>query len=450
MTIRSALVSAMLVATVGSAPRPPASALTNALDSYLIARVAHRTFSGVVLVARDDRVLFERAYGDADYEANVPNGTATIFRIASMTKPLVATAALALAARGTLRLDASICSLLDSCPPGWDRVTVANLLQLSSGIPDAFDRVAAVPPASLPDAVNAAIAQIGPEKLRPAFTPGSKSEYSNFDYLLLGYALARAMRESWLAVLQQTLLTPASMNATQYDDPWRVIPGRARGYRVENGELKNTKYEDDGALSAGGLLSTARDLLRFLQIFQTDRIAPAPLRAEALTPNAQGFGYGWQIAQFFGKTAIDFTGGTNGFSSNFSYYPADRLSVIVLSNIENAGAKGLSCDVGAIVHGIAPRNRAFSFAAVSAAAAASVAGTYASADGTLRKLIAGADGLTYQSSNSPAPQPLLGNGDRSYVLAEHPDVVIDVSSDAGQISVTSCGQALFTGKRLPA
>lgn len=413
-------------------------------SAYLDARTRNGTFSGVVLIARGSEVIFERAYGDADYESVTPNRIDTRFRIASLTKPLVATAALALAARGRLDLDASICTVLRVCTDAWRPATLRELLSLSSGIPDLFGSVAAVAPAALPDAVDAAVRAATPKSLQLEFVPGSKSEYSNFDYLLLGYALQVRGGASWMDVLQRSVFDPAGMRATQYDDPWPIVPGRARGYRIVSGHLENTKYEDDGALSAGGLLSTARDLNEFIAAYQNDRLIPAALRAQATVPNASAFGYGWQITSFFGARVEDFTGGTNGFSGNISYYPADRLTVVVLSNIENVGAKGIACDLGALMHDKDPRDRSLDFAPVRAAS--QLSGTYVDATGKLRIFTRDERGLHY-AAGSGSPQDLIGDGPNTFALAEHPDVVIDASPDGGSVRSTSCGELLFEAKR---
>ena len=424
----------------------PPTAAAERIDRYLAGRASAGTFSGAVLVATGNRIIFERAYGSANYEDGTPNATTTLFRIASMTKPLVAAAALVLASRGRLDLDASICASVRPCPLGWQPVTLRNLLTFTSGIPDLFSSVAAVPPSQLPDAVNAAISSTKKETLSLTAPPGTRTEYSNFDYLLLAYAIQRSSRQSWLEAVTDLILTPAGMTSTRYDDALELVRGRARGYIIAGTRIENTKYEDDGGLSAGGMLSTLGDLYRFVAAYQDARFFPAPMRDLALRADDAGFGYGWQIASFFGRPIQDFTGGTNGFSSNMSYYPQDATTVIVLSNLENAGAKGVSCDIGAIVHGDAPRNELLSFAPVTAAAS-DIIGTFAGKDGTLRTFALGTNGLTYHGSRSSL-QSVIRNGTRSYALADRPDVVFDVAADGKTVRASSCGSPLFEAARV--
>jgi CubicO group peptidase (beta-lactamase class C family) len=424
----------------------PATVAIARIDTYLAARMREGTFSGVVLVADGRRIIFNRAYGLANREDGTPNTVNTLFRIASMTKPLVATTALALAERKQLDLDASICASLSSCPPAWQPTTLRNLLTFTSGIPDLFDSVAAVPPDQLPSAVDAAIRSAKPDELNLRFVSGTNTAYSNFNYLLVAYAIQHATNRSWLAAMDEFVLQAARMRATRYDDAYAIVSGRARGYRIVGSHLENTKYEDDGGLSAGGMLSTSGDIYRFVLALQSGELIDTQMLHVALTPDSAGFGYGWQIATFFGAAVDDFTGGTNGFSSNVSYYPGDGLTVVVLSNLENAGAKGLSCDVGAIVHGIQPRDAALSFEPISAINAA-ILGTYAGEDGVHRTFSLGTGGLQYQSANSPTAQAIVADGVRRYALADHPDVVFDLSTDGRHVLATSCGATLFDARR---
>lgn len=424
---------------------PPTVVVLHRIDAYLADRTRARSFSGVVLVAGKDRVIFERAYGEANYEDKTPNRISTLFRIASMTKPLVAATALALVDRKELTLDAPICSSLVVCPPQWESVRLSNLLAFTSGVPDLFSAVPAVAPAELPDAVDAAIRSSKADDLKLVFPPGSKTEYSNFDYLLVGYAIQHAAQRSWLATMKELVLKPAGMADTRYDSAFDIIPGRARGYRIVGASIENTKYEDDGGLSAGGILSTAIDMYRFIRAYQADRFFSGATRALALTPDGAGFGYGWQITSFFGWSVQDFTGGTNGFSSNFSYYPQDQTTVVVMSNLENAGAKRISCDVGAIVHGRQPLDE-LAFKALTDAKEP-VVGTYTGKDGTQRFFQMEANGLTYHTSSSPSSQMVIRNGPTSYALAERPDVVFYLSTNGRTLHATSCGMPLFDAIR---
>ncbi|MGB8966186.1 MAG: serine hydrolase domain-containing protein [Candidatus Cybelea sp.] len=168
--VRPFVLALLVFATVAITPAAP---LVGNLDAYLRARTDHRTFSGVVLVARGDRVVFERAYGKANYETSTDNTPATLFRIASITKPLIATSILSLVTQGRMHLSDSVCKYLRRCRAAWNSVQIENLLAFSAGIPDIFGSVAAVPPAQLRAAVDTTIQSLPTGKMALPFVPGS-------------------------------------------------------------------------------------------------------------------------------------------------------------------------------------------------------------------------------------------------------------------------------------
>ncbi|MGA7380465.1 MAG: serine hydrolase domain-containing protein, partial [Terriglobales bacterium] len=137
-------------------------------------------FMGSVLVAQNGKVLFSKSYGWANMEWNIPNSSTTKFQIASVTKQFTAASILLLEERGKLKTDDLVKKYLPDAPASWDKVTIYNLLTMTSGI-----------------AGDAAKYEPGtPDKLifadKPlAFQPGEKWDYSNLGYDVLGYLLER-------------------------------------------------------------------------------------------------------------------------------------------------------------------------------------------------------------------------------------------------------------------
>lgn len=324
------------------------------LDAYL----RHRPgppFSGVVLVARGDSVLFHRAYGQADADLGIPNDVTLRFNIGSVTKPITATAVLRLAQRGALGLDHAVCRYLARCPEAWRSVTVRHLLSHHSGIPDLFGELPAAPVDSTRAVVDAAAARHLGDTLR--FAPAERYAYSNFNYILLGYVLEVAGKAPWPQVLKREVLDPAGMVHTEYDDVWRILPGRVRGYQLRAGEPINTRYRDHAAYTAGGLLSTAEDLLRFSRALSAGRLLADSTLRRMVTPGLGDYGLGWQVIRVFGRTLRNHTGGLTGFASHLAHYD-DGTTIVLLSNVEDEPAKATACDLAALVFGLQPSDRA--------------------------------------------------------------------------------------------
>jgi len=187
---RTTLGLAMLLATLSQASSP----FDHPQDQDVIAQrmdqfVSARDFSGVVLVAPDGRVYFQKAYGLANREHDVPNKLETKFRLGSTTKQFTAMAIMILAERGKLRLRDSICSYIDNCPKTWAGITVRHLLTHTSGIPnftdfsdnDRYERLSMTPLET--------IARFQDKPLE--FVPGERFSYDDSGYLLLGSLLSQ-------------------------------------------------------------------------------------------------------------------------------------------------------------------------------------------------------------------------------------------------------------------
>ncbi|HVT37968.1 MAG TPA: serine hydrolase domain-containing protein [Gemmatimonadaceae bacterium] len=322
--------------------------LSSRLDRYFTSR-AEGPFNGVVLVAREGHVLFERGYGLADADLGVRNAPAMRFGIGSLTKPITAAAVMKLVERGSLKLSDPVCSFLQRCPNSWRTVTIRHLLSHTSGIPDLFGELPAAPVDSTRRVVDAAIARHLGDSLRSP--PGERHEYSNFNYFLLGYAMEVVEGVPWESVLRREIFGPLGMHETAYDDVWRIMPGRVRGYAMVAGELRHINYHDHSAYAAGGLLSTLRDLLAFDVALSSARIVSDSTYRVMTTPVLGDYGLGWQMATVVGRHVRHHTGGTNGFSSYLGHYD-DGTAIIILRNVEGAAAaKATGCDVAAIVFG---------------------------------------------------------------------------------------------------
>jgi CubicO group peptidase (beta-lactamase class C family) len=318
------------------------------LDRYLRQRPG-RPFSGVVIVALGDSIVFERAYGMADADLGIPNRLETRFRIGSLTKPLTATAVMRLVETGQLRLTDRVCAYLARCPEAWRPVTLRHLLSHTSGIPDLFNELPAAPVDSTRAVMDAAVLRHLGDSLRSR--PGERYAYSNFGYFLLGCVLEVAYHEPWERVLRDLVFSPASMRQSVYDDVWAIMPGRAHGYALKGDSLRNIAYKDHAAYAAGGLLSSAPDLFSFDRALSHGKLIADSTLREMTQPGLGDYGLGWQVIRVFGRRMRNHTGGIDGFASHLATYD-DGTTVIVLSNVEDEAAKATACDVAAIRFGI--------------------------------------------------------------------------------------------------
>ena len=416
--------------------------------SLYMQRRAEAGFSGAVLVTRQAEVLLREGYGLAERELGVRNTPETVFRIGSVSKPLVATAVLKLVARGSLSLDALLSKYLPNCPPAWQQVRVQDLLSHTSGIPDVFGKVASGPPSQLRKLIDNTLLEMEDFALRSQ--PGSTYAYSNFGYLLLAYIIEIADQNPWFEVLRRDVIKPATMHQTRYDDVWDVVPNRARGYRRQQDVIRNTEYKDHGAFSAGGLLSTVDDLHRFVTALDNDKLLPVDLQKRMTTPVLGNYGLGWQVTRSFDRPVINHTGGIGGFSAHVAYYSTEELFVTVLSNIENEPVKAMACDLAALVFGTHQPILGQHMAADSDTSWFDlVIGTYVAKDGAPRTIVRQADHLSLRrGSTSLALSPL---GFRKFALQDRPGVSLvfegPPETAASAFTVQACGSVVLTARR---
>lgn len=252
--------------------------------------------------------------------------------------------------RGKLRVSDPICAYLTECAAAWQPLTIRHLLTHTSGVPSYtglpdFPRTAVLP--------TSAAEMIDRLKDKPLeFAPGEQVAYSNSGYYLLGLIVERASGMPYADFLQTSIFRPLGMDQTGYDISARIIRNRAAGYARQAGETVNAAYMDMSVpYAAGALYSTTEDLLRWDRALNTETLVSRTSLDEMFTPEKGGYGYGWMIGTRLDRQVIAHGGGIYGFAAHIARFPADRVTVIVLSNVEGAAAGRTANDLAAIVFG---------------------------------------------------------------------------------------------------
>jgi CubicO group peptidase (beta-lactamase class C family) len=311
--------------------------------------VAAQHFMGTVLVERNGQIILNNGYGSADLEWNIPNAPDTRFRLGSITKQFTATGILLLEERGKLKVEDPISKYMPDAPAAWKNITFFHLLTHTSGIPSFT---------SFPDYSTLQSQPVTPEQLvarfrdKPLeFQPGEKWKYSNSGYALLGYLLEKISGEKYCDFLQQNVFTPLAMQDTGCDRNSVVLPRRASGYTPGAHGLDNAGYIDMTVpFSAGELYSTTGDMLRWQQgLFGGKVLTPASLK-KMTTPYKENYGFGLEIQTIKGHERISHDGGINGFNTAEAWYPQEKLSIIVLSNVNGNGPDEISDRLASVMH----------------------------------------------------------------------------------------------------
>ena len=300
------------------------------LDKYVQAHSTVKGFSGSVLVMKQNKVLLKKAYGLADREWNIANTTDTKFRIGSITKQFTAACILQLAEQGKLNLDDKLTKFIPDFPKG-DSVTVHMLLNHTSGIASYTDQPDFSKVFTLSWSKDSMISFF---KSRPYnFSPGSKFQYNNSGYFLLGYIIERVSGQSYNDYLRQNVFNKLGMMNTGVDRLDSVLPMRAHGYSKAKTTYVNADYISlEWPYSAGRLFSTVDDMYKWDRALYSNSIISANSKQKMFTPGKSNYGYGIIIDSLENHYRTWHNGGIPGFVSNISRYINDDVCIIVLSN----------------------------------------------------------------------------------------------------------------------
>lgn len=294
-------------------------------------------------VVRGDRLVWAEGFGLADVENQVPARADTVYRIASLSKPITAVAVLQLVEQGLVELDAPVQRWVPSFPEKRAPVTVRQVLTHTSGI---RHYRAGDPRRRHYSSVVEALSIFEDDPL--LFEPGTRYEYSSHAYNLLAAVVERASGLGFGAYLRERIFGPAGMDDSGLDRAEEPIPRRARHYEKGDapGRWRNYPFVDlSSKWAAGGMLSTVLDLARFHVALDEGRL----LRPETLaamyadhhladgTPT--GYGLGWAVDRDArGRLLVGQEGGASGASTFLLRVPETGEAVVLLVNVADAGA----------------------------------------------------------------------------------------------------------------
>jgi CubicO group peptidase (beta-lactamase class C family) len=320
------------------------------MEQVIQSYTANRQFMGSVLVAKGADVLLSKGYGSANLEWDVPNSPATKFRLGSITKQFTAASILLLQERGKLNIEDPVKKYMADAPAAWDKVTIYNLLTHTSGIPSftSFPEYAKWEPFAATPAEE--VARFRDKPLD--FAPGEKWSYSNSGYVLLGYLIEKVSGGTYEKFVRENIFTPLGMQDSGYDSNSAVIARRAAGYTKGKDGLENAGFINMTIpFSAGSLYSTTGDLLKWEQGLFGGKVLSAASLKTMTTPFKNDYACGLSVATKGGRKSIEHGGGIEGFNTQLTYYPEDKLTVVVLANVNGAAPGEIAAKLAGVAHG---------------------------------------------------------------------------------------------------
>ncbi len=335
-----------LSATLPFALYQPAHA--DAVDDYIKLKQQRAHIPSVsIAVIQDGKVIKKKSYGLANVEQAAKASPATLYQLASVTKQFTATAIMLLVEDRKLRLDDTITSLLPDLPTAWSGVTVRHLLNHTSGI-KSYTNVATFRQTFRKDYTHKEILElVVKEPLE--FAPGEKWNYNNTGYFLLGMLIEKVSGKSYNAFLTERIFQPLGMTQTRVNELKIILPNRAQGYIWSGNTLQNGEYlSPTQPFAAGALVSTINDMVKWDAALSGESLLKKPVLEQMWTPShlnsgeAVTYGFGWGVTTTNGHRLISHNGGIPGFGTDISRFVDDKLTVIVLTNSDNANPSVLA------------------------------------------------------------------------------------------------------------
>lgn len=373
-----------------------------------------------VIVTRDGKPVFRKAYGLADLPAKAPMQPDMQLRLGSITKQFTAVGILLLAEQGKLSLQDDVRKHLPDFPDKGKPVTIEHLLQHTSGIPN-YTSLKSF--RSLPDK-DVRIAQVyGLFRDEPLeFEPGERHSYSNSGYFMLGMVIEAVSGMRYQDFVARHIFEPLGMQDTAHEGNERSAKRRIKGYRLSGKEIVPVSEIDVKiAYAAGALVSTVDDMARWDAAVSGGKLLKPASWRQAFTACSlpQGapcnYGYGWNIGTLAGHRMIHHGGSIPGFTAQALRLPDDKVFVAVLTN-GNGGAVNtpvIAYKTAAIAIGQPfPDYKAIVLAPEALDA---LVGTYVGPDQTKRVIRRDGDRLTMQR-DAREPAPILAHGPDSFFV----------------------------------
>lgn len=308
------------------------------LDLFFDALEENSRFMGSVALSKDGELVYSRSLGFADVENQLKNKNTTEYKIGSISKTFTATLLLKAVEEGRISLDQSLKDFFPEVRHA-EKISIQQLLQHQSGIRNFTDNPQYLTwhtqQKSEKDMVQVIVAG-GSD-----FEPGSKTSYSNSNYVLLTFILEKVFGKPYAALLQEYISVPLGLIHTYFGEPQNSKHARSNSYVFKGNWELQPETDSSIPLGAGGIVSTPEELLVFSNALFDGKLIKRE-RVEQMKDLQDQFGLGLVSFPFYEKQGFGHTGGIDGFSSVFAYFPDEKVSYAIASNGSRIEVNALS------------------------------------------------------------------------------------------------------------
>lgn len=356
MKLSLLLIAFALMGTSGFSQLNDSKSLTTEFDKLLSAEFKPGEPGAAVLVSRNGEIIYKKAYGMANLELNIPMQDNNVFWIASIGKQFTAIAILQLMEQGKLNLQDEITRFIPDYPTRGNKITIEHLLTHTSGIQNY---------AGMKDPENKLSGDVSLSQvidffknLPMRFAPGTKWEYSNSGYLLLGHIIEKISGKSYSQYLEETIFKPLGMANSFFADNKRIIKNRVGAYSAGEMGFENSRYLNPTIIySAGAIQSTIGDFFKWHQAVHAYKLVKKETLEKAFAKyklkdgKETEYGYGWKVGFVYESPTIWHGGSIEGFGNIEIYLPKEDVFVVVFSNCDCYYPKDIAAKLAALTIG---------------------------------------------------------------------------------------------------
>lgn len=384
------------------------------IDQYLKYLYDNNKFMGSLCIREGENVVFSKAYGFADVEQKIAADRLTKYKIGSISKTFTAVMILQLIEEKKLRPETKLTRFFPKVANA-ENISIYDLLHQRTGIPDYVNQDsitnAEMNSADIKKALYDKIA-----KYDSRFSPGTKFEYSNSNYFLLGGIIEKVTQKSFAENLEDRIVKKANLINTYYKpDATNAQNKESYSYHFDGDQWQRfPEWKNDTAFASGGIISTPADLTRFISsLFEGKLIKPKSL--EMMTEMKDGYGMALFQFPFGDRKFFGHNGKIENFNATMGYNPDEKLSVSLIENGSNYSLNDIMIGVLSMYYKLPfpfPN-----FEKLSDEMIAQYSGTYASAQIPLKLTVFGKNGELMAQGTGQSAFPLTMQSEKTFIFA---------------------------------
>jgi CubicO group peptidase (beta-lactamase class C family) len=296
-------------------------------------------------VIKNGQPVTNKGYGLANVELNVPVSSETVIRLGSVSKQFFTTAIMKLMEEGKLDIEDGVHTFFPDAPETWRPIKIKHLMSHTSGLQreaPGYNNFKIQPDL---DIIKSAY------HLPLDFKTGEKYQYCNLAYFMLAEIIKQVSGMPWQDYIHSTLFIPAGMHNSYLTDFYQIIPNRATGYMHKKDTLVNATAMF-AIRPSGGFLSTSSDMIKWEKVLREKKLILKKDNWEKLwqpfiktsdkADSKEYYGFGWFVDEYKGHTLIEHGGANMGFRSVFAQFVVDGLSIIILTNTDEANPRAIA------------------------------------------------------------------------------------------------------------